>query len=259
MNGGDDSTDERQSGRTSTRSDRTRWIVVAAAAVIVLVVAGLVVRSRHEATTVDATASNGGATVEAPTTAPTTPSSAATSTTSGTSSTSSGPVAPSSSAPTDDTGSSAAPSETPAPTPQDACHDSTDPACGDFYWLTAPPANAAIVVHATPSSATVAAGELVVVTIDVSDADAPVYARAMEWEPPMIGLPAAYVQSRHGGWDPPAPTPGSATYTFSHVYATPGTYEALFTVQTATPGWELDPADPYGSWGTLTIPIAVTG
>lgn len=130
--------------------------------------------------------------------------------------------------PTPTTEARSGPATTVPPTtvPAPSCQNSTDPACGDFRWEPAPPANQPLTLSFVDAPAEVPAGTPVTFTVTWSDADA-----RLDWDhfsPDGVALASGCVaEPRHGPWTPPDPDGGSGTLTYSHTFDAPGTYTVL--------------------------------
>lgn len=127
-----------------------------------------------------------------------------------------------------------------------SCQNSHDSACGDFSWMAAP-ANTPLQWHVTYEPAEPQVGQAVTFHVTVADDESRVgpgfecysdhacSARTDfgEWGPP-----------GYGPWSLPV-HPSSATYDYSHTFASPGTYTASFGVSAYAYGYQVDcPGDP---------------
>jgi hypothetical protein len=133
-------------------------------------------------------------------------------------------------------------------TTADPCRNSTDPACGDFYFdpPLAPDQPAEISIVASPASPRV--GETVTFTVTVIDPDGTGPAcesfdpDAKDIEPPAAdggegvptqgscagASPRSVSLARYGPWDPPEPTPSRHEVTFTATYTVPGQRTAVY-------------------------------
>jgi hypothetical protein len=91
-----------------------------------------------------------------------------------------------------------------------ACRNSYDPACGPFYWLTNPGANAALHLSVTYSPEHPRAGEQVTFHVVADDPDAPIDSH-LTYQFGRTNHIADYAypscprwQVKYGGWSPPA-------------------------------------------------------
>jgi hypothetical protein len=120
------------------------------------------------------------------------------------------------------------------------CRNSTNPACGPFFYdppLTNEPA--AILVSTSPAVPKV--GDTVIFTLEVTDPDTDISNPCMTFN---FGEgvssncePDCSTQGpRYGAWDPPPIEPDAVTYEMPHVYTAAGTYEAHFDLTVGTCG-----------------------
>jgi hypothetical protein len=136
------------------------------------------------------------------------------------------------------------------------CRNSTDVRCGFFHWDPPPPNQMPTIgpMNMTPASPT--AGQTVKIEVTVNEGDHALNnaCATLRWgdgitsgscpQPPCI-------TDRYGPWDPPPrPSGGTRTFTFEHVYASPGSYDILFEVESRD-----DCRDPYGTvHGSISAP-----
>jgi hypothetical protein len=150
----------------------------------------------------------------------------------------------------------------PAP-PGPVCHNSTDPACGVFFWDPPSGGNApiSIAVTVTPNTLAPSVGQEVVFQVNVVDPDHAVTGNcsrvaygdgsAPDGQP---CRPAPCLEA-HGPWAPPAKEAGGRNFTFRHTYTSPGNFTAELTFQTDADRCP----DPYGNGPTTArIPLTVT-
>jgi hypothetical protein len=158
--------------------------------------------------------------------------------------------------------SPAPPGNTPAPgpSPAPACHNSTDPACGAFFWDPPAGSNAPVGVSVQASPFTPHANDEVTFNITVTDPDHAIsdnctvarFGDGTSQDFPCNPAPCA---NAHGPWVPPAQETGSRVFRFTHRYATPGDFQAEFSFRTDSDRCP----DPYGSGPTTAlIPIKVS-
>lgn len=152
----------------------------------------------------------------------------------------------------------------PAPGPSVAptttvCRNSDDPACGPFRWDPKPTNQPAQLTIGVPD--TIVAGELVQLTLTMSDPDGPVPFEcvAVNLDRPGTSTGSCSVTrevcpTRHGPWAPPAPDGGRATTTTAVQFDETGTYEIRVTVDPPT---GCDNVDPYRSGATATRTVEV--
>jgi len=146
---------------------------------------------------------------------------------------------------------------TPAPR---VCHNSYDPACGQFRWDPEPGPNEALTGEVTYSPATPRAGEAVTFHLVGHDPDAAPVASCNSnfGDGPMVvcdpghAFPG-YCKTQYGPWTPPAKKPGDVDTTFDHTYGQPGTYDVSIDVRSAMN----DCNNPYASATTFTVKVVV--
>jgi hypothetical protein len=114
---------------------------------------------------------------------------------------------------------------TPAPTttvPPLVCRNSTNPACGAFYW-DPQPANAPMNAWFASAPSQAVVGEAVTFVVDWSDADADAIDGFFSPDGVGLGAPCRYPQG-YGPWTPPAAAPGAGSWTYTHTFTAPGVY-----------------------------------
>jgi hypothetical protein len=150
------------------------------------------------------------------------------------------------------TASPAAPAPTRSASPLPAsCHNSTNPACGRFYWSPAITSNAPteISVRYDPEGT---AGQATSIVVTLSDGDAQPSGLFGSWgdgsgdQPPTC--PTLH---RYGPWTPPAKHGGSTTVTLSHTYAKSGTYTISLI------GFSGACGNPYGGRVSTSITVQI--
>jgi len=133
---------------------------------------------------------------------------------------------------------------TPAPTttvPPLVCHNSTNPACGQFRWDPPPGANQQMLASVSWTPAQPVVGEPVTFTVGWSDPDANAIDGFFSPDGAGLGAPCQYPQG-YGPWTPPAPAPGSGSWTYTYTFSAPGSYTVAMNV------WTGDVcANPYAS------------
>jgi len=158
----------------------------------------------------------------------------------------------------------------PAPTTAStapACHNSYDPACGQFSWNPPPANDQPEQVTLTPSNTTVKVGDQVGFQVKVSDADNRNFVEcAFKWDygdgaqndiqtthcDPKPG--ADPCPPRYGPWTPPAAQSGNEEFAgIGHAWSTPGTYTVTYTHDSRPNSCY----NPYASAGTGTATITV--
>jgi hypothetical protein len=143
---------------------------------------------------------------------------------------------------------------TPTPTTI-LCHNSVDPACGEFRWDPPPGDNAGLQISISRSPEVPKVGEEVTFTATVTDPDHIVTGNCTEVRGATSSLPCTPppCPARYGPWQPPARHGQTRTFSFRATYSTPGLKEASFTFHT-----DLDMCrDPYGSVGTERVTVDV--
>ncbi len=180
------------------------------------------------------------------------------------STTSSGLGEDTNSGPVPTTGIDPAPSTTPGLPPTTAaatpCRNSSEPACGPFYWEPPPEPNLPLTVQVTSSPAEPRAGETVTFHVVAEDPDATIdkeHNQQREWGDGTSD-PSSSTHGDcaplHGPWTPPTRTRSRHEATFEHVYSEPGTYTARFSFQSSS---FCVGVDPYGSEGEGTVIVMV--
>lgn len=138
--------------------------------------------------------------------------------------------------------------ETTTPAPQ--CRNSADPACGEFRWDPAPGPNEPLTASFVDVPATVTAGEPVTLFVAWSDPDATLTFDNFSAEGVALA-PSCAVERRYGPWTPPEPAGGSGELSYTHTFASPGTYTVIVSLGTGTCG------EPYASERTVQLDITV--
>lgn len=145
------------------------------------------------------------------------------------------------------------------------CRNSTDPACGDFFWDPEP------IVGQSTVRLDVPGGPLQVgvpydIVVELTDPTAPptfncgiVDVSPMAGESWVGGFtcvvePAPWCTARYGPWTPPAPNGGTVTERVPVTFDEPGTY--TISVQTRTPAKHC--YQPYGSDAATSITVDVS-
>jgi hypothetical protein len=132
------------------------------------------------------------------------------------------------------------------------CHDSLDPACGEFRWEPAPQANQPLTLSAD-AVPPLAPGQSTEITVHWADGDALLSYYDSDADGAMLGQPCQG-ERRFGPWTPPAPDGGSGTVTIAYTApSTPGATSVTVYVATAA----CDGYHPYNSQESITIPIVV--
>jgi len=154
------------------------------------------------------------------------------------------------------------------PVPQDTTtvppicpKNSTDVACGPFFWDPPSNGNQPLTVSASASPTNPRVGDVVTFTVQVVDPDHPVTDNCAEidfGDGQRAQLPCSHPQcpDAHGAWEPPPAIPGNQTFTYTHQYAAERPYTASFTFHT-----DQDPPcpNPYGSANSGYAPLTVSG
>lgn len=152
-------------------------------------------------------------------------------------------------------------SRAPATSPAKAqrCVNSFDPSCGPLHWEPAPGANRPTATSLTASTTRGVAGKAVSFDARATDPDASIACHWILFGDEQAGLiPALSMQRQYGRWNTPTPRAGGFATTYSHTYATPGTYHVQFGARSGD-GCSND-YSPYGgeSVSTVTITIAAS-
>jgi hypothetical protein len=143
-----------------------------------------------------------------------------------------------------------APKPTTTPLPA-SCHNSTNPACGRFYWSPSVGSNAPteIQVSYSPNGT---AGEPVTVTVTLHDGDATPNGLYGSWgDGTGVPAPTCKEPQRYGPWTPPAKSGGTRTWTLHHTYSNAGTFTVTLIGISGTCG------NPYGGRVTTTLTIHI--
>lgn len=145
-------------------------------------------------------------------------------------------------------------SPTPEQSPTLVCHNSTDPACGDFYWDPPPGPDAPLEFEIQISPANPQVGQEVTVTVTVRDPDSPLYEIHINFDVAMKFTTLCAPRERYGPWSPPEKEPGEMTKTATHTFDAPGDHyvHVLARSQGASCG-----SSPYGSNGESQRTIVV--
>lgn len=116
------------------------------------------------------------------------------------------------------------------------CRNSSNPACGPLSY-DPPITNMAASLAATTEPAAPIAGHTVTFTLHVTDPDSLIssglfcgQASFGEGDSTGCAVACAPLAPEYGKWDPPAPTPGDATFTLTHTYPSAGTFTARFSL-----------------------------
>jgi hypothetical protein len=159
--------------------------------------------------------------------------------------------------------------EASSPGADEDCTNSFEPDCGPFHWIKQPGPNQPLHISIDHAPMNPTVGEVVTVTVKLSDADAPVFGSSLNgtWGDDGLGLipPLTCGPAPHGGWTPPDPTAGSESFTFTHVYSEAGTFDVGFAGSSSS-GDPWGPfscfgeggLDHYGSEATASIEIVVS-
>jgi hypothetical protein len=138
------------------------------------------------------------------------------------------------------------------------CHNSYDPKCGEFFWRVKPEKNLPLDVRVVVTPSSPRAGEPVTFAITARDPDLPIDRECVlvnygdnRYEP--AGCEFATCLERHGPWTPPPRQPDRLERSFTHTYATPGTYQVQVGVKSKLTICE----NPYESTGTQTVSVTV--
>ncbi len=134
------------------------------------------------------------------------------------------------------------------------CRDSTDPACGDFYWDPPPGANDPLAISVSQSDVPFF-GREITFTITVSDGDASLFSacnativdgtNVREVTGLCGGPPPCTV--RYGPWTPPAEEGASYQFVVTHRFVSLGPYQITVTARSHNPG--CGPYDSEGRYG----------
>lgn len=172
---------------------------------------------------------------------------------------------------TEATPATAAPAAAPSPSPDNtasmavptACRNSYEERCGPFSW-DPQPSNEPIKIEVSFSPSAPRAGEEVIFSVLVTDPDAPIQTSSYAVGFGDPGVPSGHPQGAsfacpkkaYGPWTPPKKVRGSANFSFTHVYQSPGTYTGKFFFRShneATCGH-----DAYGSLGEQAVSVQVS-
>ncbi len=135
------------------------------------------------------------------------------------------------------------------PTTQRVCRNSDNPACGEFRWDPAPPANQALEISFTSVPANPKAGQAVTFAVTWSD-DAGVSYDYFSTDGRMEYV-ACSPAPRYGPWTPPAQVAQGETKQYSATFPSPGEYTVSVHLQTG------DCGSPYADQKTVSVPVTV--
>lgn len=151
------------------------------------------------------------------------------------------------------------PVDEPTTVPGPVCMNSSNPACGAFFWDPPPAPNQGLTVSVSPSTANPTTTDPVTFTVTVSDPDHRVTDNCA-----VANFGDGSFESRvcthapcadaHGAWETPPAVAGNATFTFSHVYQQAGSPVARFTFHT---DFDAPCPNPYGSTASGETPLMV--
>jgi hypothetical protein len=158
-------------------------------------------------------------------------------------------------------GTSSSSTSTTVVRPFNPCHNSTDPACGDFRWDPDPGPNAPMTADVRITPAHPAVGQKVTFTIRAHDPDAS-RGGLGGWgfgDGPNVAVTGLYPGGcdRHGPWTPPARTASTWEEALTNTYRHAGAFRASFFVRSATPDIGGCP-DPYASNARAQIVVPVS-
>jgi hypothetical protein len=156
-------------------------------------------------------------------------------------------------------GSATAPGSEPFTPSGTPCRNSSDPACGPFYWDPDPGANAPMTGQVTFSPANPKVGDQVTFRLTASDPDdSPVVYCSYSFgdegvvcDPGELMAPDTFCPKQYGPWTPPPRKPGTMDQTVTHVYNNSGTYDVYF----GTHSGSYCSSDPYH--GTINLRTTV--
>ena len=144
--------------------------------------------------------------------------------------------------------------------PTTACRNSSDPACGPFFWDPDPGPNEPFTGQMTFAPANPKAGDAVTFHLTGTDPDAdPVHTCNVSFGdgPDIVCDPAPAVNAcprQYGGWAPPPRKQGTLDESAQYTYAHPGTYKVSFDIRSAAEQCN----NPYASSATLTTTVVVS-
>jgi hypothetical protein len=132
------------------------------------------------------------------------------------------------------------------------CRNSTNSACGRFYWSPSPGVNKPLEIRVAWSPERPEAGDVVTFTVTLADPDAKITSWAVGYgDPSGARITACSVPARYGPWTPPAREAGKVTLVYHHAYSEAGSYVAEFFGRSGVCG------SPYGAETALHVPITV--
>lgn len=145
------------------------------------------------------------------------------------------------------------------------CHNSTDPACGPFRFLTQPGVDSPMTLQVVTEPATPRAGQDMAFRITLTDPDGVSYGSSLFFLGDSgLGESSADPCTKFGPWDPPARDPAHAVevQTVRHTYAEPGSFTSSFAFDAGP----FDCTDsvtgrgdrPYASSAKATLTVTVT-
>ena len=150
------------------------------------------------------------------------------------------------------------PTASPSPTDTIVCRNSTDPACGDFYWDPDPGPNAplSITMRASSTSNSVQVGDKISVTVEATDLDAKIVCTQLVWgDEGTIIIDPIRIEPRYGPWTTPPKEQGSFSERYTHTYSKTGVFTVRFY---ANSGNCIDPkASPYASEASDSLAMHV--
>ena len=129
------------------------------------------------------------------------------------------------------------------------CRNSTESRCGTRRWDPEPAENQFPVVQnimAAPGTPTV--GQVVSFTVTVTELDhtlvnaCGILSFGDNTSQPQGNCQPRPCDAQFGPWTPPSRSPGSRTFTFQHIYTTPGDFDLRFQLESRDNCW-----DPYGT------------
>ena len=143
------------------------------------------------------------------------------------------------------------------------CHNSDDPACGPFHWVTQP-ADAPLTVNFTYLPLDPMPGQLVTFSVVLDDPDDnqnlqidAAYFGQEAGNSAQAGATGGLVAAGnscatpHGAWTAPRPSGhGHLATTMTYMYTSPGNYQVSFTASSGASSNPCAPPDPYASTGT---------
>jgi hypothetical protein len=139
------------------------------------------------------------------------------------------------------------------------CHNSSDPACGQFRWDPPLGPNQPLVASFTKAPTTAVVGQPLIFEVVWSDGDAKLSQDRFTTDDTHVGTACSLVP-RYGPWTPPAPVGGSGTLTYPTSFGQPGTYHVSVELGTGDPQGPVgDDCNPvYGNATSVETTITVT-